>query len=176
MAMDTIDRVTPRHAMRIAVIGAGNIGRTLGAKWTTAGHDVVYGVRTPGAPATASVSDAVVSADVVTLAVPGAAAKDVLAAFSSARAGKVVIDATSDVRGSSKLHALDELTESAYPVRAFNTIGWENLADPVIDGVTADLLYADSLTQLWFTLAYQRKLGRRLAFKMLWSSSARIPA
>ena len=25
----------------------------------------------------------------------------------------------------------------------------------------------DSLTRLWFTLAFQRKLGRRLAFKML---------
>jgi predicted dinucleotide-binding enzyme len=85
-------------------------------------------------------------------------------------------------------------------VRAFNTIGFENLANPFIGGVTADLLYAaedslardtaetlirdiglepvwlggidtfdilDSITRLWFTLALQRKLGRRLAFKVL---------
>jgi predicted dinucleotide-binding enzyme len=186
--------------MKIAVIGAGNIGRTLGAKWAAAGHEVVYGVRSPGAPETASVTDAVAHAEVVTLAVPGAAAKDVLAELGSALAGKVVIDATNDVQGTGKLHALEELTAGAYPVRAFNTLGWENLADPVFDGITADLFYAaeedhakevvqgliadvglrpvwlggvkafdlvDSLTQLWFTLAFQRELGRRLAFKML---------
>jgi 8-hydroxy-5-deazaflavin:NADPH oxidoreductase len=186
--------------MRIAVIGAGNIGRTLGTKWAAAGHQVVYGVRSPGAPDTATVADAVATAEVVTLAVPGAAAKDVLAALAEALAGKVVIDATNDIEGTGKLHALAELSDGAHPVRAFNTLGWENLADPVIDGVTADLFYAaeeghakevahrliadvglrpvwlggvdafdlvDSLTQLWFTLAFQRKQGRRLAFKML---------
>lgn len=36
------------RAMRIAVVGAGTIGRTLGDKWTAAGHRVVYGVRRPG--------------------------------------------------------------------------------------------------------------------------------
>ena len=134
------------------------------------------------------------------LAVPGAAAKDVLASLGAALAGKVVIDATNDVQGTGSLHALEELTDGAHPVRAFNTLGWENFADPVFDGVTADLFYAaeegraqevadrliadvglrpvwlggvdtfdlvDSLTRLWFTLAFQRKLGRRLAFKML---------
>ena len=111
-----------------------------------------------------------------------------------------MIDATNDVQGTGKLHALEELADGAHPVRAFNTLGWENFADPVFDGVTADLFYAaeeghakevadrliadvglravwlggvdafdlvDSLTRLWFTLAFQRKLGRRLAFKML---------
>jgi predicted dinucleotide-binding enzyme len=124
----------------------------------------------------------------------------VLASLGPALAGKVVIDATNDVQGSGKLHALDELAEGAHPVRAFNTLGWENFADPIIAGVQADLLYAaedgparevaeqlirdvgltpvwlggveafevvDSLTRLWFTLAIQRKLGRRLAFKVL---------
>jgi predicted dinucleotide-binding enzyme len=120
--------------------------------------------------------------------------------------GKVVVDATNDVQGSGKLHALDELVDGAHPVRAFNTLGWENFAEPVVGGVTADLLYAaeegvamdtgerlirdvglepvwvgsvdafdlvDSVTRLWFTLALQRKLGRRLAFKVLRDSSAR---
>ena len=31
--------------MRIAVIGTGHIGGTLGSKWRAAGHDVVYGAR-----------------------------------------------------------------------------------------------------------------------------------
>jgi predicted dinucleotide-binding enzyme len=186
--------------VRIAVIGAGNIGRTLGSKWADAGHEVVYGVRRPGGPDTATVPDAVAGTEVVVLAVPGAAAKEVVAALGGELTGKVVVDATNDVQGSGKLHALDELTDGAHPVRAFNTLGWENFADPVIGGVTVDLLYAaeegvakdtgealirdvglepvwvggieafdlvDSVTRLWFTLALQRGLGRRLAFKVL---------
>lgn len=192
--------IDSRQAMRIAVIGAGNIGRTLGGKWTAAAHDVVYGVRRPGEPGTASIADAVAGAEIVLLAVPGAAAKEVVTSLGSGLAGKVVVDATNDVQGSGKLHALDELADGAHPVRAFNTLGWENFAEPVVGGVTADLLYAaeegvamdtaerlirdvglvpvwlggvdafdivDSVTRLWFTLALQRKLGRRLAFKVL---------
>ena len=128
--------------MRIAVIGAGNIGRTLGAKWATAGHQVIYGVRTPESPETAPIADAVASAEVVVLAVPGTVAKDVLGALGEALAGKVVIDATNDVQGAGKLHALEELTDGAHPARAFNTLGWENFADPVFNGITADLFYA----------------------------------
>jgi predicted dinucleotide-binding enzyme len=186
--------------MKIAVIGAGNIGRTLGQKWQQAGHDVVYGSRSPGAPGTASVADAVAGAEVVLLSVPGAAAKDVLAALGSALRSKVVIDATNEVAGSVKLHALDRLPAGAHPVRAFNTLGWENFADPIVGGVQADLLFAaeegvarevaerliadvglqpvwlggveafdvcDSVTRLWFTLVFERGLGRRLAFKVL---------
>jgi predicted dinucleotide-binding enzyme len=139
MAIDSTESDTPEGALEIAVIGAGNIGRTLGAKWVTAGHEVVYGVRSPGAPDTASVADAVARAEVVLLAVPGAAAKDVLATLGTALAGKVVIDASNDIQGTGKLHALAELTDAAHPVRAFNTLGWENFADPVFDGITADL-------------------------------------
>jgi predicted dinucleotide-binding enzyme len=189
-----------RDAMRIAVIGAGKIGRTLGAKWADAGHQVVYGVRRPSEPGTAAVADAVADAEVVVLAVPGAVAKGLVSSLREDLAGKVVIDATNDVVGSGTLHALAELGDAAHPVRAFNTLGWEIFADPIVGGVTADLLYAaeegaakdtaetlirdvglepvwlggvdafdivDSVTFLWFTLALQRKLGRRLAFKVL---------
>ena len=128
--------------MRIAVIGAGNIGRTLGAKWAAAGHEVVYGVRSPAAPDTATVGDAVAGAEVVVLAVPGAAAKELLGTLGDALADKVVIDATNDVQGSGKLHALDELANGAHPIRAFNTLGWENFENPVVGGETADLFYA----------------------------------
>jgi predicted dinucleotide-binding enzyme len=186
--------------VRIGVIGAGNIGGTLGRKWAEAGHDVVYGVRNPVEAGQASVVDAAAGAEVVVLAVPGAAAKDVLRSLGTALAGKVVIDATNDTTSSGKLHALDELTEGAQPVRAFNTLGWECFADPVVGGQRADLLFGaedgepretaerlirdvglepvwlggvetfdlvDSVTRIWFDLVFQRKLGRRLAFKVL---------
>jgi predicted dinucleotide-binding enzyme len=186
--------------MKIAVIGAGKIGRTLGGAWGNAGHDVVYGLRSPGGPGAASIPDAVAGADVVVFAIPGPAAKAVIASLGQGLDGKVVIDATNDVQGTGALHALGGLGDGAQPVRAFNTLGWENFADPIFDGVTADLFFAaeagrardvaeqlisdvglrpvwvggldsveivDSLARLWFTLVFQRKLGRRLAFKML---------
>ena len=76
------------------------------------------------------------------LAIPGAAAAGLLASLGESLAGKVVIDATNDVQGAGRLHALDELAEGAHPVRAFNTVGFETFADPTVDGVTADLFYA----------------------------------
>ena len=94
MAMDSIESDSAVGALEIAVIGAGHIGGTLGAKWTFAGHQVVCGVRSPAAPETASIPDAVARAEVVLLAVPGAAAKDVFSGLGAALAGKVVIDAT----------------------------------------------------------------------------------
>jgi predicted dinucleotide-binding enzyme len=128
--------------MRIAVIGAGNIGGTLGDKWTKAGHEVVYGVRQPDRADQTSPADAVAGADVVVLAIPGPAAKDVIRSLGDSLAGKVIIDATNDMQGSGKLHGLDELNDAAHPARAFNTLGWECFADPVIGGQQADLLYA----------------------------------
>ncbi len=73
------------------MIGAGNIGRTLGGKWAAAGH-VLRRLRRPPprSPDTASVADAVAPADVVVLAVPGTAAKEVLAPLGTALVGKFV--------------------------------------------------------------------------------------
>lgn len=39
--------------MRIAVIGSGNVGGTLGRRWAQLGHDVVFGVRDPARGASA---------------------------------------------------------------------------------------------------------------------------
>ncbi len=36
--------------MRIAIIGAGHVGQTLGRRWAERGHTIVYGVREPEAP------------------------------------------------------------------------------------------------------------------------------
>ena len=33
--------------MKIAVIGIGNVGGTLGPAWAKAGHEVIFGVRDP---------------------------------------------------------------------------------------------------------------------------------
>jgi 8-hydroxy-5-deazaflavin:NADPH oxidoreductase len=35
--------------MNIAIIGAGNVGSTLGKAWAKKGHDILFGVRNPKA-------------------------------------------------------------------------------------------------------------------------------
>ena len=57
--------------MRVAVIGRGNIGGTLGAALSRAGHEVVYGVREPTAAGEAPIAEALQAADTVLRRVDG---------------------------------------------------------------------------------------------------------
>src|SRR6516225_3622921 len=90
------------RGMRIAVIGTGRIGGTLGQRWQAAGHDVVYGSRQgagegPGGAPMLAIGEALASADAVLLAVPGRAVADVIGPHGAALAGKIVIDATNNI-------------------------------------------------------------------------------
>lgn len=140
--------------MRIGIIGAGHVGATLGRRWAEAGHDVVFGSREPGSEAVravvaaipgscaATVADAV-DADAVVVAVPGPALAEVVAPIADGLDGRVVVN-VANVMGGGRRAA--ELLAGAAPgarqVRAFNTLGVENFADPVIDGRRLDLLWA----------------------------------
>ena len=84
--------------MKIAIVGAGNVGKALGKAWEKRGHSVIYGVRNPGDAKydglkTASVADAARAADAILLATPWDATE---AALNSAGdlAGKLILDAT----------------------------------------------------------------------------------
>jgi 8-hydroxy-5-deazaflavin:NADPH oxidoreductase len=128
---------------RIGVIGSGNIGQTVGEAWRRAGHDVVYASRSPEPPRTVAIADAIAGADVVLLAVPGAAVPQLLAEHGPALDGRVVIDATNDI-GGERLHHADTYGASAAGarfVRACNTLGFEMFADPSIGGEVADLFW-----------------------------------
>ena len=138
----------------IAVLGAGNIGATLARKWTAAGHQVTLASRDPGAPAlqdlaagigarTATHADAVRDAEVVLVALPGNAVAAVVAALGDALDGKVVIDATNNL-GASEMNSIAVIVRhapGAVCARAFNSVGWENFADPDFDGTQADQLW-----------------------------------
>ena len=129
--------------MNIAVIGTGNVGKALGRGWSTAGHDVTWGSRRPDSShAVAPVADireAAAAADVVVLAVPFDALGETVAALGDLT-GRVVVDATNvsggPIPGGTRSGAehLATLALGARVVKAFNTMGWETMADPVIDG------------------------------------------
>jgi predicted dinucleotide-binding enzyme len=127
----------------IAVIGSGNIGATIGEAWRRAGHEVAFASRSPAPPETLGIGDAIAGAEVVLLAVPGAAVPELLAEHGAALDGRVVIDATNDV-GGERLHHRDAYAEHAAGARfarAFNTLGFELFADPSIGGSVADLFW-----------------------------------
>ena len=94
--------------MKIAVVGAGRIGGTLGKERARAGQEVHFGIRNPqkpevrdlvkslGANASVSIPDAIGRGDVVVFAIPGAAMKETITAFARALDGKTIIDATNN--------------------------------------------------------------------------------
>src|SRR5919205_1324759 len=127
----------------VAVIGSGNIGATIGEAWRRAGHDVVYGSRSPDPPRTVAISDAIPAADVVLLAIPGAGVPELLAQHGATLDGRVVIDASNDLDGERLHHAETYALHAprAHFARAFNTIGFEMFADPRVGGEVADLFW-----------------------------------
>jgi predicted dinucleotide-binding enzyme len=121
----------------------------------------VIGTRDPGGANAASarellatvrvagIAEALEGAEVVVLAVPGTAMDDLLAAHGEALDGRTVIDAANRIGATlgdravmNSLEAITAVAPAATVYRAFNSLGWENFADPVLDGVQADLLFA----------------------------------
>lgn len=133
--------------MRLAVIGAGTVGRTIAEAWRRAGHEVVVGLRDPARhpdlPDTRRPAEAAAGADAVLLAVPGAALPDLLTEHAAAFDGALLLDAT-NLLGAPELHQIP-LLRAAVPgariARAFCTVGVEVMADPMFDGRRADLFW-----------------------------------
>ncbi|HTP16010.1 MAG TPA: NAD(P)-binding domain-containing protein [Streptosporangiaceae bacterium] len=137
--------------MRVAVIGTGNIGGTLGRAFAGAGHDVVFGARSPddaargGAAQVADVAAALDGADAVVLAVPGPAVDGLLDEHATALAGRLVLDAANRIGGGTPANSHDAITAKVPGVRyarVFNSLGFENLADPQFGATRADMFFS----------------------------------
>ncbi|HET7338009.1 MAG TPA: NAD(P)-binding domain-containing protein [Candidatus Dormibacteraeota bacterium] len=132
--------------MRVAVIGAGRIGGTIGGRWEAAGHEVVYGLRDPGKREGAkSFSECLKSAEIVLLAIPGNAVVGFVREHASELDGKVVIDATNNFGNPAAMNSWSELSNvlpNARLYRGFNEYGWDVFANPKLGDETPDLFYA----------------------------------
>ena len=140
--------------MKIAVIGSGNVGGTLGRRWAENGHDVLFGVRdvnddkvkellasVKGKAQAVSVPEAVAAAAVIVLATPWDAAQKVLET-SGDLTGKILVDCTNPLvfaNGTLQLtmgfttsggEQVAQWAKGAKVVKSFNTTGWENMANP----------------------------------------------
>jgi 8-hydroxy-5-deazaflavin:NADPH oxidoreductase len=134
--------------MRITVVGTGFIGGILGRALAGAGHDVTFGSRhadddvaaTSGA-SVVSIGDALSRADVVVLTVPGAAVPGLVAEHGDALAGQLVVDATNQM-GAAVVNCRGALPAGVRYARAFNTLGGENMADPLFADGPADMFFS----------------------------------
>jgi 8-hydroxy-5-deazaflavin:NADPH oxidoreductase len=135
--------------MKVAIIGAGNVGKALGGAVARAGHDVTISARSAdtarqaadevGGRSAPTNIEAVADADVVILAVPYAAGQAVAGEIREAVAGRTVVDVTNPLKpdysglatdGSSAAEELQGLLPDAHVVKAFNTIFATNQASP----------------------------------------------
>ena len=143
--------------MKIAILGAGSVGGTLGQAWAKKGHDVFFGVRHPqddktrhlvrslgGKARAGTVAEAAAFGEVVVLATPWGAAEAAVRAAGDLN-GKTLIDCTNplkpDVSGlevgfsTSGAEQVAQWAKGAKVFKAFNTTGFNIMANPVINGI-----------------------------------------
>ena len=145
------------ETITVAVLGAGNIGGTLGKKWSAAGHQVHFGVSDPlGKNARAlrtelgeraaigDIGDALQGDPaVVLISIPGGIVEQTAQTYGAQLNGRILIDAANRM-GEDSRHSLAHFQQhapQALVYRAFNSLGWENFAEPDFAGIQADLFY-----------------------------------
>jgi predicted dinucleotide-binding enzyme len=147
--------------MRIAVIGIGMVGGTLGRRWAREGHEVMFGVREPssekvgqlladsGENAKAgSVAEAAAFGEVVVLATPWAGTEDAIRTAGDL-SGKIVLDCTNplapDMSGlvgdRSAAEQVASWARGAKVVKIFNSTGFKNMDDPRYGDDRVTMLY-----------------------------------
>jgi predicted dinucleotide-binding enzyme len=145
--------------MKISILGAGNVGGTLGSAWARKGYDVFFGVPSPNEAKTqgllktigskgraGTVSEAAAASDIIVLATPWPVTQDAIKAAGNLT-GKVVIDCTNPLKPdfsgltightTSGAEQVAEWAKGAKVFKAFNQTGFNNMGNPVFDGQRA---------------------------------------
>ena len=153
--------------MKLAIIGAGNVGGALGTAWAQkAGHEICFGVRDSKADKTQALlraigakaragtaAEAAAFADIIVLATPWPAAETAIRAMGSLK-GKVILDATNPLtRGPDGIsleigHSISAgekvqgWAAGASVFKTLNSTGFGNMANPVFNGVKSVMFVA----------------------------------
>lgn len=145
--------------MDIAIIGAGNVGGTLGARWAALGHTIHFGVPDPNdskynalravaGVALCASSEAAARADVIVLTVPWAVAQGAIRDLGPL-GDKVIIDCTNPVtfgsdgvamapiEGLSGAALVAAAAQGGHVVKTLNQVGFNIMANP---GVSSALM------------------------------------
>jgi NADPH-dependent F420 reductase len=159
--------------MKIAIIGTGNVGSSLGGSLVKAGHQVTFAARDTekargvaarvGAQAAPTAANAVEEAEVIILAVPYAAATDVARGIAAGAAGKVLVDTTNPLRpdysglategGPSGAERIAAELPGTRVVKAFNTLFASVQANTLAHGQVVDALLAGDDAEAKATVA-----------------------
>lgn len=145
--------------MKIGIIGAGDVGGTLGMRWRQKGHEVMFGVRNRQSQSVqkliqldknlefGEIMETVAFGDVIVLAVPWTSIEETILKAGNL-SNKILIDPTNpltpDLKGlamnnSSAAEKISNLAKSAKVVKAFNMIGAKALNNLIFDSQRADL-------------------------------------
>jgi NADPH-dependent F420 reductase len=149
--------------VNIAILGTGSVGATLGSRWAKAGYSVTFGSRQPqgervlelvercgGQVKVTTAKDAASKADVLLLAVPWPAARQLLTDLGDL-GGRVLIDATNPLKGdlsgielgysTSAAEQIAGWAPTARVVKAFNTASTKVMANPQFGDHQAAMFY-----------------------------------
>ena len=152
LPLSALESLAQGGPLKIATIGAGNIGGFLGRQWVKAGHEVFFSSLNPeqlqpmvaelGPRARAgTTAQAIPNGDIILLAVPYRAIPQLGKEFAGMLKGKIMLDTcnATPARDGEELVALTKAkgigvaTASFFPgtrmVRAFNSIGAKVLQD-----------------------------------------------
>jgi 8-hydroxy-5-deazaflavin:NADPH oxidoreductase len=146
--------------MEIAIIGAGDVGGTLGRLWANKGHQIMFGVRNfqghnvlnlirsiDSGVKVGTIGEAASFADVIVLAIPWKAVEETIKSAGDL-SGKILIDPTNPIKADltgliieSSTSAAEEIAKWAKDskvVKAFNSIGAKTLDNLQFGLVRAD--------------------------------------
>jgi NADPH-dependent F420 reductase len=150
-------------SMHIAILGAGSVGTTLGARWAALGHTIVFGSRDPASEkvlealertgprcCAKSVNEAVEGAEVIILAQPWSAAEATLKALGDLK-GRPLVDCVNplkhdlsglDLQGAeSAAEQIAAWAPTAKVVKAFNTASVKVMNNPQFGEHKAAMFY-----------------------------------
>jgi len=153
--------------MKIAIIGAGNVGGTLGTAWAQkTGHDIFFGVRDAksektqallskigGKARAGTAAEAAAFGDVIVLTTPWPQTEVAIRSLGDVN-GRIILDATNPlVRGADGIsleighstsagEKVQGWAKGASVFKTLNTTGFGNMANPIFNGVKSVMFVA----------------------------------